>query len=101
MWHGSQPQVGGASAGFLEKHQAVYVTDSHTMPSVARVFALPKMLKYPQRIVLVKTAVTLAWVSHVAPPNPDDNGRLFWEPKIDLERIPSGCFTRNAGVGTI
>ena len=27
-------------AGFLEKHQAVYVMDIHTMPSVARVFAL-------------------------------------------------------------
>ena len=70
------------------------------MPFVARVFALPKMRKYPQRIVLVETAGTLAWVSNVAPPNPDANGRLFWRPKIYLERIPSGCFTRNAGVGT-
>jgi hypothetical protein len=50
------------SAGFLEKHQAVYVMDIHTMPSVASLFALPKMHKYPQRIVLVEAAGTLAWV---------------------------------------
>src|ERR1035438_1594197 len=43
-------------AGFLEKHQAVYVMDIHAMPFVARLFALPKMRKYPQRIVLVETA---------------------------------------------
>jgi hypothetical protein len=49
-------------AGFLEKCQAVYVMDIHTMPSVARLFALPKMRKYPQRIALVETAGTLAWV---------------------------------------
>ena len=49
-------------AGFLEKCKAVYVMDIHTMPSVARLFALPKMRKYPQRIVLVETAGTLAWV---------------------------------------
>jgi len=49
-------------AGFLEKHQAVYVMDIHTMPGVARLFALPKMRKYPQRIVLVETAGMLAWV---------------------------------------
>jgi len=49
-------------AGFLEKHQAVFVMDIHTMPSVARLFALPKMRKYPQRIVLVETAGALEWV---------------------------------------
>ena len=49
-------------AGFLEKYQAVYVMDIHTMPGVARLFALPKMRKYPQRIVLVDSAETLAWV---------------------------------------
>jgi hypothetical protein len=34
--------------------------DIHTMPSVARFFALPKMRKYPHRIVLVDSAATLA-----------------------------------------
>jgi hypothetical protein len=49
-------------AGFLESRRAVYIMDIHTMPFVARLFALPKMRKYPQRIVLVETAGMLAWV---------------------------------------
>ena len=47
-------------AGFLEKNQAEYVLDIHSMPAIARFFALPKMRKYPQRIALVETAETLA-----------------------------------------
>jgi hypothetical protein len=39
-------------AGWLEKHGAVYVLDIHTMPAVARLFAFPKMRKYPHRIIL-------------------------------------------------
>lgn len=46
-------------AGYLEKHQAAYLMDIHTMPTVARWFALPKLRKYPQRIVLVDSAETL------------------------------------------
>ena len=46
--------------GFLEKHQAVYLMDVHTMPSIARFFAFPKLRKYPHRIVLVDAAATLA-----------------------------------------
>jgi len=38
--------------GWLEKTNAAYVLDIHTMPGVARFFALPKMRKFPQRIVL-------------------------------------------------
>ena len=37
--------------------------DIHTKPAIARAFALPKMRKYPHRIVLVETAGTLVWVS--------------------------------------
>ena len=47
-------------AGFLEKNHAAYLMDIHSMPGIARVFALPKMRKYPQRIVLVEDAKTLA-----------------------------------------
>ncbi len=47
-------------AGYLEKHHAAYLMDIHTMPAVARWFAFPMMRKYPQRIVLVDSAVTLA-----------------------------------------
>ncbi len=47
-------------AGFLEKHDAAYLMDIHTMPGIARFFAFPKMRKYPERIVLIDTAETLA-----------------------------------------
>jgi hypothetical protein len=47
-------------AGYLETNAAAYLLDIHLMPAVARVFALPKMRKYPQRIVLVESAETLA-----------------------------------------
>lgn len=46
--------------GWLEKHRAVYVLDIHTMPGIARVFALPKMRKYPHRIILAETESLLA-----------------------------------------
>jgi len=39
-------------SGWLEKHQAAYLLDVHTMPGIARFFAFPKMRKYPQRIIL-------------------------------------------------
>jgi hypothetical protein len=46
-------------AGFLEKHQAAYLMDIHAMPAVARYFALPKMRKYPHRIILIEKEETL------------------------------------------
>ena len=39
-------------AGWLEKHSAAYVLDIHTMPGIARLFAFPKLRKYPHRIML-------------------------------------------------
>lgn len=47
-------------AGWLEQQKAAYVLDIHTMPAVARFFALPKMRKYPHRIVLGEDANLLA-----------------------------------------
>jgi hypothetical protein len=38
--------------GFLETHSAVLINDIFGMPAVGRVFALPKMRKYPHRIFL-------------------------------------------------
>jgi hypothetical protein len=84
-------------AGFLEKHQAVYVMDIHTMPGVARFFALPTMRKYPQRIVLVDSAKTLAWVpvqpGRVTLLTLTSAGRIqkisYWNP--DREPV-AGCF---------
>jgi hypothetical protein len=43
-------------AGWLEKRGAAYVLDIHTMPEVARIFAFPKMRKYPEKIVLADKA---------------------------------------------
>lgn len=37
---------------FLPDNKAVYLANIHGMPSVARVFAMPKMRKYPHRIML-------------------------------------------------
>ncbi len=50
--------------GWLEKHGAAYVLDIHTMPAVGRWFALPKMRKYPERIVLADTKDLLAPFPH-------------------------------------
>ncbi len=55
-------KLANQGAGFLEKHGAVYLMDVHTMPAIARVFAFPKMRKYPQRIVLVDAPDALNWV---------------------------------------
>jgi hypothetical protein len=47
-------------SGWLEKQGAVYVLDIHTMPAIARVFALPKLRKYPHRIILAEAESLLA-----------------------------------------
>ncbi len=39
-------------ADFLDKHQAVFISNIHGMPGIGRAFALPKMRKYPHRILL-------------------------------------------------
>ena len=39
-------------ATFLPEHQAVFLANIHGMPAIGRMFALPKMKKYPHRILL-------------------------------------------------
>lgn len=39
-------------AGFLDQHRAIFIANIHGMPGIARAFALPKMKKYPHRILL-------------------------------------------------
>jgi len=39
-------------AEFLGKKKAVYVANIHGMPGIGRMFAMPKMRKYPHRIIL-------------------------------------------------
>lgn len=55
-------KIAAQGAGFLEKHDAVYLMDIHTMPSIGRFFALPKMRKYPERIILIDAPHVLDWV---------------------------------------
>ncbi|HEY0946428.1 MAG TPA: hypothetical protein VGD81_14220 [Opitutaceae bacterium] len=39
-------------ADYLDRHQAIFVSNIHGMPGIGRRFALPKMKKYPHRILL-------------------------------------------------
>ncbi|MDQ5981121.1 MAG: hypothetical protein QG602_4099 [Verrucomicrobiota bacterium] len=39
-------------ADFLGRHHAVFISNIHGMPGIGRAFALPKMRKYPHRILL-------------------------------------------------
>lgn len=47
-------------AGFLAQHQAIFLSNIHGMPGIARAFALPKMRKYPHRILLADGETFLA-----------------------------------------
>jgi hypothetical protein len=44
----------------LDKHHAAYLVAIHPMPAIAKMFALPKMRKYPHGIILDENAETLA-----------------------------------------
>lgn len=39
-------------ADFLETHGAIFIANIHGMPGIGRTFAMPKMRKYPHRILL-------------------------------------------------
>ena len=53
-------KLAALGADFLKNHHAAYLMDVHTMPSVARFFAFPKLRRYPHQIILVDSAETLA-----------------------------------------
>lgn len=40
------------ASDFLETRKSVFLADIHPMPGIGRMFALPKMRKYPHRIIL-------------------------------------------------
>lgn len=52
-------QLAAQAAGFLDKHNAAFLMDIHSMPWIARWFAIPKMKKYPQRIVFIDSPKVL------------------------------------------
>lgn len=81
-------KLAAEGSGFLEKHGAVYVMDIHPMPDIGKFFALRKMRKYPQRIILIETANTTDWVptkaKHVTVLKLTKEGRIekisYWQP---------------------
>ena len=52
--------LAGYGTGFLEHNAAVFIANIHGMPAVGRLFALPKMRRYPHRIILADTPTLLA-----------------------------------------
>ena len=84
-------KLAAAGAGFLEKHNAAYLMDVHTMPAIGQFFALRKMRKYPQRIVLIETANTMNWVpvktNHLTVLKLTQEGKIdkisYWQPAKD------------------
>jgi hypothetical protein len=76
-------RLAALGAGWLEQQQAAYVLDIHTMPAVARFFALPKMRKYPQRIVLGEDGKLLA----AFPRKPDRITVLRLTPEGKIQEI--------------
>jgi hypothetical protein len=47
-------------ANFLAEHRALFIANIHGMPGIARTFAMPKMRKYPHRILLADAENFLA-----------------------------------------
>lgn len=39
-------------ADFLARHDTIFLSNIHGMPGIARAFAMPKMRKYPHRILI-------------------------------------------------
>ena len=87
--------------GFLEKHNAAYLMDIHTMPAIGRWFAIPKMQKYPQRIILIDSASALtnfpAQANCVTVMALTPAGRVqkvrYWNPASEPV---DGCFAESA-----
>ncbi len=59
-------------ATYLEGYQAAFLADIHGMPQIGRLFALPKMKKYPHRILLADSDTLLA-----AHPRQEDKVTVF------------------------
>jgi hypothetical protein len=53
-------------ADFLPDQNAVYIANIYVMPGIGRMFALPKMRKYPHRIVLAQSQDLLLGFPHKA-----------------------------------
>lgn len=81
---------------YLDHHRAVYVANIHGMPGIGRRFALPKMRKYPHRIVLADGKDLLEPFPHrkglVTVLHLDDTAAIrsvdFWNPAEESLVLP-------------
>lgn len=82
--------------GGLDKLGIVYVMDIHSMPAIGRFFALPKMRKYPFRVVLAESAEVLKPFPRrdnqltilVLWPNGTIRAIRYWDPQTeDLAKV--------------
>lgn len=81
-------------ATYLPESKAVFVANIYGMPSVGRLFAMPKMRKYPHRIMLADTEGLLDSLpqaeGQVTVFDLDANRKIlkirFWNP--DSDKIP-------------
>jgi len=70
-------------AEFLGQKKAVFISNIHGMPGIGRVFALPKMRRYPHRIIL-------ADAEHLLDPFPTEKDRvtlLTLDPEAKITQI--------------
>ena len=82
-------------ATFLPSHQAVFLANIYGMPGIGRMFALPKMKKYPHRILLGDDEHLLDRFpqkpDHLTVLDLDSNGTItgirFLDPKRQLDQL--------------
>jgi hypothetical protein len=75
-------------AEFLQDNAAIYVSNIYGMPGIGRFFALPKMKKYPHRIILADEETLLdpfpRQENHVTVVRIDESGVVqsiaYWNP---------------------
>ncbi|MEZ5552358.1 MAG: hypothetical protein R3E82_15850 [Pseudomonadales bacterium] len=79
-------------AAYLDDHRAVFISNIYGMPGIGRVFAIPKMRKYPHRIVLADDMALLQpfpqRAGHITVMRLTDGGVIesvrFWDPAADM-----------------
>lgn len=81
---------------YLETHRAAFLSDIHGMPGIGRFFALPKMKKYPHRILLADSDTLLARhptkAGRVTVFSFDDKGVITEIRHLDPEKDLDGLF---------
>ncbi|MBL9203157.1 MAG: hypothetical protein JNL39_21790 [Opitutaceae bacterium] len=85
-------------AAFLDQEKTLFISNIHGMPGIGRMFALPKMKKYPHRILLADSENFLVRYprkeDHLTVLTLDDAGKVtavdFVNPKKAMAEIFAG-----------